>query len=61
MLEEISLEKLEQLAREASEEAIAEAHAKGLSTTHGKPDGTIYKLYPDGHEEILKQGDGNLR
>lgn len=44
------------LAQEASKEAIAEAHARGLPVTLGKPDGTIYQLFPDGHEEVVMPG-----
>ena len=51
----IGIEELEKIGLEASRDAIAKAHANGLPVTLGKPDGTIYRLYPDGSEEIIEQ------
>ena len=46
-------DELDGLAQQASRGAIAEAHAHMLPVTLGRQDGAIYRLFPDGHEEVV--------
>lgn len=47
-------DELDELAQEASLGAIVEAHAHRLPVTLGRQDGAIYRLFPDGHEEVVR-------
>lgn len=51
---EMSKEEIEAVYGEATREAVKKHHAAGRFTTHGDEKG-VYRLYPDGRKEYIKE------
>ncbi|MEY4904337.1 MAG: hypothetical protein RLZZ292_2152 [Bacteroidota bacterium] len=55
-MQEETTEMLIEAARLASEQVHREARALGITTSICKADG-VYRIYPDGREELIQKGD----